>query len=353
MRLRRIGVLYFREIIKGPRNFLFIFSFIVPVVMTFVISLLFGTLFSGKPKLGLTDLGDSQIPEMAHAMDALIVKDYETPEALKEAVAVGAVDIGMVLSPAFDQTLAQGEETQLTVYTWGESLGKDRAMLGAAVIVWFREIAGQESPVEIITITLGDVDSMSWSARLMPLIVTITILLGAMMVPSTSLMEEKQKRTLGALIITPASLGEVFVAKGLLGISVSMLMGVLILLMNRSLGTHPILLVAVLFLGAVFSAEIGILMGALIKDINTLFATMKGAGIFLYAPAIIYLFPSIPQWIAKLFPTNYMIQPIVEITQQSAGWPEISGEIFVLVGLIFGLWAALGVVAKKMVQEEL
>jgi len=352
MNLRRIGVLYFREIAQGPRNFLFIFALIVPVVMTLLISLLFGTVFSGKPKLGLTDQGDSQVTAMAHAMDALIVKDYDTPEALREAVAAGAVDIGMVLPPAFDQTLARGEETQVTAYTWGESLQKDRVILGATVIVWFREIAGQESPVDIVTITLGDVDSMSWEARLMPFVVLMTIILGAMMVPATSLVEEKQKRTLGALTITPMSLGEVFVAKGMLGVSISMLMGMLILFMNRSFGLHPYLLMVVLFLGAIFSAEMGILLGALIKDINTLFATIKGTGIIFYAPAIFYMFPTLPQWIGKFFPTYYMIQPIVELTQQGAGWPEIAAEVFILIGLIFGFWAALGVLAKKVQQDD-
>jgi len=42
----------------------------------------------------------------------------------------------------------------------------------------------------------------------------------------------------------------------------------------------------------------------LVKDINTLFAIIKGLGIFLYAPAIVSLFPELPQWIAKVFPTN-------------------------------------------------
>ena len=88
------------------------------------------------------------------------------------------------------------------------------------------------------------------------------------------------------------------------------------------------------------AAEIGLLCGTLIKDITTLFAVWKTAGIFLFGPALIYMFPQIPQWIGKIFPTYYLLQPIVEISQSGGGWPDISTDVFILVGLdiiLFGI----------------
>lgn len=90
------------------------------------------------------------------------------------------------------------------------------------------------------------------------------------MVPATSLVEEKQKQTLTALTTTPTSLEEVLLAKGLLGVILSLVVGVLILVMNRALGVQPLLLLLVLGLGAAMAAAFGVLLGVYVKDINTL-----------------------------------------------------------------------------------
>ena len=50
MNLRRVGVLLFRELVQGPKNFILIFAVVVPLVLSLVLSLLFGTLFAGKPR---------------------------------------------------------------------------------------------------------------------------------------------------------------------------------------------------------------------------------------------------------------------------------------------------------------
>jgi hypothetical protein len=90
-------------------------------------------------------------------------------------------------------------------------------MLGTTLATQFREIAGQETPVVITMETLGEGESMPWEKRLMPLVVMLTLVFGGSLIPATSLVEEKQKRTLSAVITTSTSLAEIFVAKGLLG----------------------------------------------------------------------------------------------------------------------------------------
>jgi len=227
----------------------------------------------------------------------------------------------------------QGEETELMTYIWGESLAKNRTILGATITNLVRELAGQEAPVEIEVITLGDEVSIPWNDRLLPLLVLMAVFLGGLFLPATSVINEKEKKTLEALVITPTSIGDVFVAKGLLGIILSLFMGMVILILNQAFGTEPALLILVLALGAIMAAELGLLCGALIKDITTLFAIWKMGGILLFGPAIIYMFPQIPQWIGRLFPTYYVLQPIIAISQGGGGWSDIATNVFILVGL--------------------
>lgn len=347
MSLRRIGVLLGKDLIWGPKNFVFIFAIVVPVVLSLVIQLLVGTYFSGKPTLGVTDAGQSAFVPAVAQVEGLVLRQYESAEALQTAVRSGVVDMGVVLPTGFDAQLGGETAVTLPVYVYGESLLRDRAFLGVLLAQQLRDLAGQDPPVTIISETLGDGASLPWEARLLPFVVLMTIMIGGMMVPATSLVDEKQKRTITAVTTAATSLEELFTAKGIVGFSLSLFMGVFILLLNRSFGTQPLLLIGLLALGALMAATFGVLLGAFVKDINTLFATIKGTGILLYAPAIVYLFPTIPQWIGRIFPTYYIIAPIVAVTQEGATWADIRLDVGILVLLNLVLIGIVTYVARR------
>lgn len=353
MSIRRILILLGKEFRHTSKNFIFVFAIVVPLVLTLLVSLLFGTLFSGKPKLGINDQGNSALTAKLVNTEGLLSKEYVSPGDLRNAVESGAVDLGLVIPQQFDADIDSGAEAQLSAFVWGESLQKNRALIATSLIVLVREMIGQEVPVEIIATSLGDGESIPWEKRIFPFIVFMAIILGGTMVPATSLVDEKQKRTLKALVITPTTLTDVFTSKGIFGFLVSILVGILVLILNRAFGSQPYLLVGVLALSALLAAAFGVLLGALIKDINTLFAVIKAMGILLYAPAFILLFPGIPQWIGKLFPTYYMIGPIMEISQNDAAWSQIAGDIYILIGLIIILLIVVGLIARRESDKEM
>jgi ABC-2 type transport system permease protein len=352
MSLRRVGILLTKEFRYGSKSFIFIIAIGMPLVLSLVLSLVFGNLFSEKPKLGVSDEGDSRITSLITESDSIVGREYDSPEKLRKAVEDGALDMGIVLPPDFDSLVEQGQPTEITAYVWGESLAKNRIILGATITNMIRDVAGQEVPVEIAATTLGDAKSIPWNDRLLPLIVLLAIVFGGIMVPATSLVDEKQKRTLTALAITPASLAEIFLSKGLVGVILSTIMGVLILVLNQAIGAHTPLLIGMLVLGAVMSATFGIMLGVFARDVTSLFATTKAIGILLYAPAIVYLFPEIPQWIGKIFPTYYIVQPVVEISQQGGTWSDVAPEAFILIGLILLMIGIVGVLARRTAQRE-
>lgn len=347
MNLRRIGVLLGKDLIWGPKNFIFILAVVVPVVLSLIIQLLVGTFFSGKPMLGVSAAGESRLVAALGQVEGLVLQEYESAEALQTAVRNGVVDMGLVLPAGFDAQLRGETAVTLPVYVYGESLLRDRAFLGVTLAQQFRALAGQESPVTILSETLGDGASMPWEQRLLPFVVLMAVILGGTMVPATSLVEEKQKRTLTAVTTAATSLAELFTAKGLLGFALSLFMGLFMLLLNSAFGAQPLLLLGLLALSAVMAATFGVLLGALVKDINTLFATIKGLGIVLYAPALIYLFPSLPQWIGRLFPTYYIIGPIVAITQEGATWADIRLDVAILLLLNLGFIALVAYLARR------
>ena len=350
MNLKRIAILLGKDLWHGPKSFFFIWVIVVPIILSLVVSLIFGTLFTGKPKLGIADEGSSQLVAMTEQLTSVITKEYDTVSEIKQAVDSGAVDAGIVIPADFDSSVMQGEATELTAYVWGESLAKDRTILGATIATLVRELAGQEVPVEIESITLGDEVSIPWNDRLLPFIVLMAVFFGGLFLPATSIINEKEKRTLEALIITPTSIGDVFMAKGLLGFILSLFVGILILILNQAFGAQPLLLILLLALGAIMASETGLICGALLKDITTLFAVWKIGGILLFGPVIIYMFPQIPQWIGRFFPTYYIIQPIVQISQRGGSWPDIATNVFILVGLDLVLIAVVMYTLRKVKQ---
>ncbi|UCH58506.1 MAG: ABC transporter permease [Anaerolineales bacterium] len=351
MKARRVGVLLWKELAHGSKSFMFIFAVLVPVVVTLVVRLLLGTIFSGKPRLGLTDLGESQIPVLAQEIDSLVTREYVNDNELREAVERGFVDMGLVLPAGFDQQLKENKPVQVSAYMWGESLLKNRIILGSTIVFLLREVSGINAPVEVVPITVGDGESLSWEERLFPFVVMITILIGGTMVPATSLVEEKQKRTLHALITSSATIGEVYLGKALAGILLSTFVGGFVLFMNQAFGAQPGLLMLSVTLSAAFAVTLGLLLGTFTNDINSLFTIIKGLGILLYAPAIVYLFPQIPEWVGKIFPTYYMLSPILRISQDGAGIAEVWSELAILAGLIIALAIVVSWLGARQAQK--
>jgi ABC-2 type transport system permease protein len=345
--LRRVGILLAKEFLYGSRSYIFIFSIVGPIVISVVISLALGTWLPDTPKLGIVDEGNSQFIVMIQKLDSIESREYYSVFDIKQAVEDGKVDMGIIVPSGFDDYVIEGEPTEIKAYIWGESLAKSRTIIGVTIADTIRELAGQESPVEINTTTLGEGASIPWSDRLLPLIVLVAIFLGGLMLPATSLATEKEKRTLPALAVTPVSLGDIFLSKGLLGFILSVFMGIFILILNQAFGSEPLLLTLILAFGAIMAAELGMLLGAFVKDFAMLFTIWKTAGIILFAPVFVFLFPQIPEWVGKIFPTYYILQPIVELSQMGGGWSDIATNTYILIGIDVTIIIILLAVIRK------
>lgn len=353
MSIKHIITLFNREVIHGPKDVTFIMVVVTPILISLFISLAFGNIFSEKPKLGLTDLGNSQLVSLLKDNNTLLIKEYPDEAALKEAATSGAVDMGLVLPADFDTTLLQTNTLKSSAYVWGESLAKNRMIIPAVLADTARQITGAEVPVEINSISLGDEQNVPWSDRLFPFVVLMAMFFSGLMLPASSLIDEKQKRTLEAVNITPATLGEIFTAKGAIGTLLGLIMGLIILGMNSAFGNAPLPLVLMLVLGSLMASLLGLLAGAFIKDMNTLFAVWKFGGLLLFGPAFIYLFPQIPQWIGYFFPTYYILKPVVDLSIYDASWSDIALNAGITMILVAILLAVVSNVVKRMSNSAL
>lgn len=328
MNPKHILTLILKEFRSSSANFFIAYTILVPLLLSFFVSVLFGSLFSSQPDLGV--VGDGDFAAELLGLDAVRVREYGNEDDLLDAVESGAVDIGVVVPENFDRQLQNSETVTLSTYVWGESQANDRATVYAAINSSIFKLSGAGTTLTIDVTRVGDADSLDWDERLLPLIMIIVVIIGGMIVPASSLIDEREKHTIRAILTTPIRLQEVFFAKATIGVVLSVTIGVVVLVMNQAFGTEPVMLVLILLLSAIMAAEFGLLLGTFIADMNSFFATIKAIGLLLYAPALIMMFPEVPQWIAQVFPTYYIIGPVTNITLDGASATDVLPEVAVL-----------------------
>jgi len=343
MNLRRITAIMKKDITSGMGRTFFILALVVPVLMTLIINLIFGKLFSEKPTLAVVDEGRSKVISKIKELDSVIIEEVEDKQDLKKKVKDGAIDGGIIIPKYFDRDLNENKLPRVDIYIGGESLASNRMVLASSLAEILREESGQKLPIKITEIPLGESAELPIKVKIIPLIVMYAIFIGGTTLPSALIVDEVSKRTISAVATTPASLGELIAAKAIIGFLTSFAMGLSILIMNQIFTGNIWLLILFMALGALFSVELGITIGGFSKDMTTAWTYVKLVGFFAFMPVILGFFPQVPDWISQIFPTYYLIEPILDITQHSARFADVWLDalilfIFILFFLIFAFF---------------
>jgi ABC-2 type transport system permease protein len=323
---RRVLEVLRKDLRLGPRSPVFLWVLVLPLMITLVLQVVFGSLFDPRPRLGVVDLGASVIPEAAAALEGIEVTLLDSVTELRRQVEANDLDAGLVLADGFDEMVRSGEQPPLEFYVGGESLASDRIVLAVTTIDLIRQVEGSPPPVAVEVTTFGT-EALPIAVRLVPAIVAYALLVAAVFLPAFGLADERERGTLDAVVVTPVRLSEVVAAKGALGLVLAIPMAVFTLWLNDALGVRWPALLVVIAVGGLLLVEVGMIYGIASKDITGVFALIKGTGILLMGPAIFYMFPNWPQWIAKLFPTYWIIDPIFRVTAEGATLGDVWDEL--------------------------
>lgn len=340
MSLSRIWKVLRKDLAQGPRSSIFLWAIVLPFALTLILQVAFGSLFDPKPRLGIIDEGDSAVTAAVEDMDGIELTLFDDATELKAQVEANDLDAGLILPPGFDEQVRDGEKPTLQFFIGGESYASNRIILTVTAIDLIREIEGSDAPVTVDVVSFGDA-GLPMSRRLIPVIVFYALVMAGLFVPGSNLVEEKEQGTLMSLLVTPVKASEVLIAKWLLGVILAVVLAVASLALNGALGANWAEVLVVVVVAGALSSVLGILAGVYAKDSSIMFAIVKGSGLFLFAPAIFYVFPDWPQWIAKLFPLYWIIEPIWQVSVMGEGLGAVWFELVVALGIT----AALGVLA--------
>ena len=347
MKLRNVLIVAGKEASVAPRGLTFILVLVFPVLITFLVHAVLGDLFAPSPRLGIHDAGASELAELARRQPGLRLTEYGSQDALRAAVTAHDVDAGLALQADFDAMILRGERPALQLFLSSETPEADRVVLSVTIIDLVREVAGQPAPLGVETVMVGDGDLVPIEDRLIPLLVLVAVALAAIFLPGSTIVQERETRTIQALLVTPLRVEEIMAGKGIVGFVLAMVMGMVTVLIGGVSGQTGAILV-VLAVAALMCAQFGLMLGAAVSNMATLFSVWKAGGIVLFAPGVLLLFPGVPVWISRVFPTFYFLGPLYEISVHGASLESQLLDLGIGVLISFVLMAAVGALSRRM-----
>lgn len=347
MSTSRILTILLREVRLSPRSPIVVFAVAIPLAMTFLISAVFGSLFESAPSLGIVDEGASALTGQALALEGIEVVLVDDAGELRALVEAHDLDAGIVLGSDFDAAVAAGESPDLTFLVSGESLAVNRVIVAVTTVDLVRDLGGQQPPVTVVVAPVGDEDYVPVGDRLIPTLVLYAVLIAALFVPAASLVDEREKRTIDAILVTPTKLEELLIGKAVFAVVLATLMGLVTLALNRAFGGQFWAMTAILAIGSVMMTLVGLILGLWAKDITTLYTAVKAGGFLVFVPAIFYLFPALPSWIPRLFPTYYFLQPVYDIAVLGSSARDVLPDLAVAAVICIALVPIVARVARR------
>ncbi len=240
------------------------------------------------------------------------------------------VEFGLAVPDDFDQVLEAGGQPELDGYVaWANRMKASQLKTGFEE--QFEEMVGQPVRINVE----GNIVYPSSDAGLWLLMVTITpviviLMMGIQLVPAL-LFEEKQTKTMEALLVSPASISQVVVGKALAGLFYVMVAASVVFTINWAGVVHwEMVLLFVLGIG-VFSVGVGLVLGSfferqqdvagltmllLVVFIGTLFVNMLGLDI-----------PAVVQAMLPWVPSVALAEIIRFIFLETVPWEEVLANL--------------------------
>ncbi len=253
----------------------------------------------------LYDAGASSIVRELERSDALRLRSVESyDEMLRQVGRENVRTIGLVLPADFDKQINANENVELEAIIDHWVSDEDEASMRAEVEAELARLASTSVELSVGRETITQADGAFGFLISLGLLVVMGMM-GMMHTPQL-MVEEKEGRTIDTLKVSPATMTDLLIAKGLVGGAYSLLMAVAVLVAYGHLVQHWWAMIGAMLAGTFFNVAIGLLLGLQLKDTRQ----VRLWGFIIFQPIIITmilgLFEGIPEGIRntmRWFPT--------------------------------------------------
>ena len=266
-KLRIIWVIAAKDIVGGIKNknvlgglisviFLMVFYKAMPLLVD----------ASEPPTIFVYDEDNSSLVAALEDSGAVELRAYPPRELMKEKLAIkDDRDLGFVVPADFDRRAAAGETVKLEGYVTYWLNDEDAEEVASSVEQTIASVTGYAVRIDaagnIVYAPLGQ----GGQSFLLSILLALAIsMLGVIIIPHL-MIEEKQAKTLDALLVSPAGVGQVVAGKALAGFFYCLLAAAMVLIVNASIVIHWWLAILAVLCGALFPIGLGLLFGVLFE----------------------------------------------------------------------------------------
>jgi len=318
MNWRAVWAIARKDIVDAVKNQYLLFGLLLPIGL----SLLFGVVFPAPDRIGaltiaVYDPGGSQLVAGLGASSQAKLIPVASADALRGEVERSAVG-GLLLPAGFDAAVQAGQQPELTVYLNNRRGGGELAAFQRLIDQQVWTLVGQAPPAKVVW-TNAAAEALSGSEgldlrryMLIQFLLLSLAMTGTFVVP-TLLVEEREKHTLAALLVSPAGAPEVTLGKAVAGSVFCLVLGVVMITLNAGWGVQwPVMLLALL-LGTLLMVALGLLLGGLLRttmQVNT-WSTIVLMALILPSLVTAVQMPAMLETAFRAIPSHYLVDLMV------------------------------------------
>jgi ABC-2 type transport system permease protein len=264
----------------------------------------------------------------------LILRDREAGDEKPDDAEELNVTIGIAFPPTFISDVAAGrDDVAVTVYSDADVPEEIQGAMESFVREAGYQLAGQELPVTLPEdefIILGEDragDQVSLQDKFRPLVIFMVLLMETFSMASLVSTEVLQ-RTVTAVLVTPARLGDFLFAKTVFGTFMSLGQALFVLVIIGGLtGQNWSIVLTILLMGSIMFTGIALFVGASGKDfMGQLFYTML-LTVPLLIPTFSVLFPGTAATWVRVLPTYPIIDTLYAAMTYGTTWADSAQEL--------------------------
>jgi ABC-2 type transport system permease protein len=221
---------------------------------------------SDLPTVLVYDAGDSELLAALKRSPTLnVYTGYTSQAQLERKLVAGDIpELALTIPPGFDQSLDRGESPPIEGYVQHWVSDSDAAQLKAQAEEEIARLAGHPVTIHLEGNLVYPTPDSGGRSFLTSLAVLIAVTMIGIGLAPHLLIEEKQTRTLDALLVSPARSSHLVIAKALTGLFYCLLAAIVVLALNASLVLHWGLAITAVILSCLFAVSVGLLLGSLV-----------------------------------------------------------------------------------------
>lgn len=264
----------------------------------------------------------------------LVLRDVEAGEDEPGDAERVNVSIGVAFPPDFIAAVAAGrEDVKVTVYSYADVPREIQGAIESFVREAGYQLAGQGLPVTVPEeelIVLGEDragEQVSLQDKFRPLVIFMVLLMETFSMASLVSTEVLQ-RTVTAVLVTPARIGDFLFAKTVFGTFMSLGQALIVLVVIGGFTAQNwTLVLTILLMGSIMFTGIALFVGASGKDfMGQLFYTMLFT-IPLLIPAFSVLFPGTAAAWVQVLPTYPIINTLYAAMTYGTTWADSAQDL--------------------------